>query len=153
MANVITIKAGDEYRNHLRIVLTYILIHFDFNNIGELPLIGIEKVLEQSAVRRVVNRLNACNPNKTLNITLTDTLVYYSCYVCMNKILVSKYDERITSIILEDLPDDHDIKTFKAFRNQMLSINSYLIRQLEDELPTQKKLFILKDRLAEIEID
>ena len=137
----------------MRIVLSYMLIHFGFIGLGDLPPMGFEKLFGQAEVQKFFDKLNAAKVDKPLKITLADALLLYACHVCMNKILVSKYDEVMTPFILQQLPDNHHLKTFKAFRNEMLSINSYLIKNAEERMPKQKKLFILKDRLAEIEID
>ena len=153
MAIKITIPPVEDYRNYMRMVLRYMLTHFGFIGLGDLPPMGFEKLFSQADVQKFFDKLNAAKVDKPLKITLAEMLLMYACHVCMNKILVSKYDEFISPLILQQLPDDHHLKTFKAFRDEMLSLNSYLIKDTEKKMPKQKKLFELKDKLSEIEIE
>ena len=153
MASLISIPTVEEYRNHLRIVFSYILIHCSFIGIGEMPSMGFEQLFTKDEVQKLLDKLNSAKIDKPLKITLADALLMFSCHVCMNKILVSKYDELLTPIILEQLPDNHHLKTFKAFRDQMLHVNNHLINNAEEKIPNKKKLIILKEKLSAIEIE
>lgn len=153
MATAISIPAEESFRNHIRIVLSYMLIHFSLIELGEFPALGLEEVLDLKVTTKFFEKLNGYPEGKPMKITFTEALMIYSAHVCMNKLLVSKYDEIITPAILEQLPQDHPLKTFKGFRNEMLNINGHWIRNTEKSLADKKLLHHLRNKLVEIVID
>ena len=129
------------------------LIHFSYTELGELPELGLETVLDPKIAKRIFDKMNILKPKMPMRLTLDEALMIYSAHVCMNKLLVSKFDETITPRIFESLPDGHKMKSFQFFRSEMLDINSHLIRNTEISLADKKSLHHLKNKLAAIVID
>ena len=152
MATTITIPPIEEYRIHLRMVLSYMLAHFIGTPDGEKPPIDFRGMITEEAINKLMDKLAKAKPAKSLKITIGDILLLYTSFVLMNKILVSDYDEIIATPLLKLLPDDHPLKQFNDFRDEMISINNHLITNAEEKLHTQKRIALLKERLAEVEI-
>ena len=57
MAIKITIPPVEDYRNYMRMVLRYMLIHFGFIGLGDLPPMGFEKLFSQADVQKFFAKL------------------------------------------------------------------------------------------------
>ena len=153
MATEINMPTEESFRNHINMVLSYMLIHLSLTELEELPELGLKEVLDPKIAKRVFDRLAIFPRGKPMRLTLSEALMIYSAHVCMNKLLVSKFDETITPTILENLPEGHEYKSFEFFRSEMLDINSHFIRNSEISLGDKKSLHHLKNKLAAIVID
>jgi hypothetical protein len=148
----ISIPPVADYRYHLRLVLTFMLAHLRIDDNGNKGPIDFKDVVELEEVLKLTKKLVAAKPNKSFKISLTEGLVFYKCFVLMNKILVSKHDELITIELLKLLPPNHSLKDFKAFRDEMLYVNTHLIEDSEKKFKSHNELVAIKDRLAEIDL-
>jgi len=153
MPTTIAIPPIDKYRTHLRIVLSFILVNFIGDHNGNIPPISFQGTANEAAVKKLLLKIARADPNESLKVTIEDALLLYTSFVMMNKILVSKYDELIATSVLQILPENHPLKKFNAFRDEMIFVNCHLITNTEERLVKKKELFKLKDKLAEIDID
>jgi hypothetical protein len=153
MSTEINVPEDESFRNHIRMVLSYMLIHFAFTELGELPELGLKEVIDQKIAKRIFDKMNALKPKVLMKLSLEEALNLYAAHVCMSILLVSKYDKTIATTVIENLPDDHEMKSFEFFRSEMLDINSHFIRNVEKRLSDKKELHILKSKLAAIRID
>ena len=134
-------------------VLNYMIIHFMLTELGDIPETGLEEVIDPKMAKTVFDRLTISPKGKPMRLTLSEALMVYAAHVCMNKLLVSKFDEAVTSLVLDQLHEGHEYKSFEFFRSEMLDINSHLIRNTEISLADKKSLHHLKNKLAAIVID
>jgi len=98
-------------------------------------------------------RLKKANRDKDFRISVNESLIFYACFVLMNKVLVSKHDETLTSVLLKMMPEGSRSKDFKVFRDDMIYINTHLIEDSEKKYKSHKELAALKERLAEIDFE
>jgi hypothetical protein len=129
------------------------IIHFMLTDLGDIPETGLEEVIGPKMLQRVFDRLTISPKGQPMKLTLSEALMLYASHVCMNKLLVSKYDEAITSLGVDQLQEGHPYKSFTFFRSEMFDINSHFIRNVEKSLADKKSLHHLKDKLAGIELE
>jgi len=149
----ISIPPVADYRFHLKIVVTFILAHLRTDENGNKCPIDFQGVVNQESVLRLTKKLIAAKPNKSFEISLEEGLLFYTCFVLMNKILVSKYDELISIEFLKLLPQGHFLKDFKNFRDEFIHVNTHLIEDSEKKFKSHQELLALKERLATIDFD
>ena len=153
MATTLFIPPNADYRNHLCLVLTYIMIHIGASKMEGMPSFGLEGVTDYEATEKLMRRIASYNPTKEMKITLKEMSLIYTCLVCMNRILVSEHDELLAPQILSMLPEGHYLKDFKVFRDEMLHINSHLIEDAEAKNSKHKIKFPVKDILGAMDIN
>ena len=149
----LSIPPKADYRFHLKIVVTFILAHLRTDENGNKCPVDFQGLVNQEAVLKLTKKLIAAMPNKSLEISLEEGLLFYTCFVLMNKILVSKYDELISIEFLKPLPNGHFLKDFKNFRDEFIYTNTHLIEDSEKKFKSHKELAELKVRLAAIDLD
>ena len=153
MANVtITIPPVSDYRYHLGLVTTFILAHLTGEPNGIKSPIDFQGIVDTQSVLLLTKKLSNAKPDKPFKVSLKEALLFYTCFILMNKILVSKHDEVLTTVLLKILPANHQLKEFKAFRDEMLHVNTYLIADSEKKFVAHKECTTLKERLAEIDL-
>ncbi len=150
---IVIIPKIPQYRGHLNMVLSFIFLHISLMEMGEMPSLGIEKITTKESIEALQSKTQKAGDKKVLKITIEDSLLFYACFVFMNKILVSKYDEFMITIIIGCYPNSKIIPDFKTFRDDMIFTNNHLIANSEDKLKSHRELNELKERLSEIQID
>jgi len=148
----ISIPPVADYRNHLRMAITFVLAHLIGEPNGVKTPVDFQGIIDLETIMKLSKKLSTAKPNKSFKITLDEGLLFYTCFVLMNKVLVSKHDEVITSVLLKMLPAGHHFKDFKVFRDEMLYVNTHLIEDTEKKFKSHNELIVLKERLAEIDL-
>lgn len=141
------------YRNFLCLVLSFFQAYFNSSFEDILPSNLFDTVLKMEEVENLFNRIVLSKEDKLLKIKASDCLLLYTCFVCMNKVLVSSYDEDVVRRTVTTLPDGHIMKDFNSFRKHVLTSNDHLMGQAEKVFKVKKKLIAQRERLAAIEID
>ncbi len=144
MAATITLPPIQDYRDHLGLVISFIMLHISVSKVEGFPNFDLERMVNYEKLEKFKDKLVSANPTKPLKVTLKEMLRLYSCYSCMNKILVSEYDELMAPYILEMLPNNHPLKEFKTFRNEMIRVNCHLIQNTETNIFNNKNAFTAK---------
>ena len=153
MSALISIPPDSDYRKHLHIVLLFILAHITGEPNGIKSPVDFQGIVEMDSVYKLSMRLKTANREKDFRISVTEGLLFYTCFVLMNKVLVSKHDETLTSVLLKMMPEGNSSKDFKVFRDDMIYINTHLIEDSEKKFKSHKELAVLKESLAEIDLD
>jgi len=153
MATTMYIPPVADYRNHLCLVLSYIIIHLSASKLEGMPSFGLEGVTDYEATEKLMRRIATSKPTKQLKITMAEMSLIYTCLVCMNRILVSEHDELLAPQILSMLPEGHYLKDFKVFRDEMLYKNSHLIEDAEAKNTKHNIKFPIKDVLGAMDIN
>ena len=153
MAVSISIPTIQDYRIHLLIVLSFVSAHLELDKAQNEKPYDLKGVADLDSIAKLKKRLSNINPDKVLKISKKELLLFHSCTVLMNKFLVSKHDEVISIEILKDLPEDHILKHFNAFRDEMIRINTYLIADTEKKYKNENEMSLLRAKLAEIDFD
>jgi hypothetical protein len=144
MAATITLPPVQDYRDHLGLVISYIMLHISVSKIEGFPDFDLERMVNYEKLEKFRDKLMAAKPTKPLKVTLKEMLRLYTCFSCMNKILVSDYDELMAPHILNMLPNDHPLKEFKTFRNEMIRVNCHLIENTETNIFKNQHAFTAK---------
>ena len=152
MATTMYIPPVANYRNHLCLVLSYIIIHIDASKIEGMPSFGLEGVTNYEATEKLLRRIATSKLTKQLKITIAEMSLIYTCLVCMNRILVSEHDELLAPQILSMLPEGHYLRNFKVFRDEMLYKNCHLIEDAEAKNAKHNINFPIKDVLGAMDI-
>lgn len=153
MATKMFIPPIADYRNHLCMVLTYIMAHIGVSKMEGMPSFGLEGVTDYAATEKLMTKIKTCKPTKQLKITIHDMSLIYTCLVCMNRILVSDHDEFLAPHILSMLPEGHYMKDFKVFRDEMIYVNNHLIQDAEAKNTKHNIKFPVKDTLGAMDIN
>lgn len=148
----ISIPPIQEFRNHLLFAALYVKAHQLFAEMGEMPSFGMERVVDKTELDNFISSLNGAGAKGDLVIDEHDVCLSYACLDCMSKLLVSQYDKIILDKLFEMYPETA-IGPFESFRNNILSINVFLMKDTEEKFPELQQLQELKEKLNTIEID
>ena len=82
----LSIPPKADYRFHLKIVVTFILAHLRTDENGNKCPVDFQGLVNQEAVLKLTKKLIAAKPNKSLEISLEEGLLFYTCFVLMLKV-------------------------------------------------------------------
>ena len=89
--------------------------------------------LQRLSVRLLLNKIEAATPSETLRLNPKEIKTIYAAYLLSNKLLATTKSEYISGMILQQLPQGHELKDFRSFCKSMRESNTHLIKATELE--------------------
>ena len=152
MLKSISIPPLPGYHQHLQLVLCFFFFHFVHRSTEKIPELGFEYLFNMDEINVLIGKFKAANSKRAVEVTEAEILLLYSGFVCMNKMLVSSYDEMSAAPLTEPLAANHPMKNFVTFRDDMINSNNHLILDTEKKYQKRPELIELMKKLSLIEI-
>lgn len=140
-----------EFREHIKMTLTFLSAFILAVEIKNFPVMGIEKLVTKAQAQELHERIKDA-ANEPMNLSTEDIHTIYAAHYIANKILVSEYDEIIVNEILKRVREDSHLKTFQAFRQYCITCNNHMIKDIEIKMPDLDGLAELKEKLTMLNI-
>lgn len=135
-----------DYRKHLSIVLRYCHAALVLTKLGRIKSVGYEELIDEKELESLADRLAAADPTILMPVSFEEILMTYTCFDFMNKILVSEYDEVITSTP----PKGRKPLDFKRLRDDSLFANTHLMEDSMKKFGAFEEMTARKDMLAKM---
>lgn len=147
----VAIPQVPEFRDHIKMTLTFLSTFMLMAEVKNFPVMGIEKIVTKAQALELHERLKEA-ANESMDLSTEDIHTIYAAHYIANKILVSEYDEIIVNEILKRVREGSYLKTFQAFRQHCIVINNHMIKDIETKMPDLDGLAELKEKLTMLNI-
>jgi len=136
----ISIPPIPQMRGHIILAVNFLSCYLTMIDAGildeELP-----GFIDRPMLRSITTRLDTAPADERLVVTEEEVRHIYASYLLSSRLLLTAQGEAISEMILKQLPEDHDLKSFEAYRRYMLQCNEHLIKDTEERITVDMKGF------------